>query len=178
MNVAKPLKLYTVEEFELMDKDEHLTYELIDGVVMMSPRPALKHQLVSANLHDALGAIVKKHGCHMLSEIELFLDDNYIVPDISIICDEITNFIDSTRYKQPPLIVMEIVSPSSTSRDYMLKRLKYQQLGIQEYWIVSPDDKCVWVIHYAQGVEHHYCDGMVQSAVLPELAVNLEQIFV
>ena len=39
MNVAKSLKLYTIEEFEQMTKEEHLTYELIDGIVMMLPRP-------------------------------------------------------------------------------------------------------------------------------------------
>lgn len=166
-----------VAEFEQMEKDELITYELIDGVVMMSPRPALKHQLISANLHDAFSAIVKKHGCHMLSEIELLLDEQYIVPDISIICDNVANFIDSTRYKKPPLIVMEIVSPSSSGRDYMLKRAKYQQLGIQEYWIVSPEEQCIWVIHYEQGAEHHYCDGIVKSEVLPNLQVDLEQIF-
>ena len=45
MNVAKPFKLYTLDEFEQMTKEEHITYELIDGIVMMSPRPAAKHQL-------------------------------------------------------------------------------------------------------------------------------------
>lgn len=48
MNVTKPLKLYTVEEFELMDKDEHFTYELIDGVVMVSPRPAKNTRILAA----------------------------------------------------------------------------------------------------------------------------------
>lgn len=178
MNVAKPLKLYTVEEFEQMEKGEQLTYELIDGVVMMSPRPALKHQLVAANLHDAISPIVKNLGCYALPEIELALDNDYIVPDMSIICEDAADFVNAVHYKKAPLIVMEIVSPSSSGRDYMLKRLKYQQLGIAEYWIVSPEEKCIWVIHYASQDEHHYCDGEAKSAVLPELTINLEQIFV
>ena len=178
MNVAKPLKLYTLEEFELIEKEENLTYELIDGVVMMSPRPALKHQLVAANLHDAISPIVKKLGCYALSEIELALDNDYVVPDMSVICDDVSSLLEAARYKKAPLIVMEIVSPSSSGRDYMLKRMKYQQLGIEEYWIVSPEEKCIWVIHYAEQAEHHYCDGEAKSAVLPELVIDLEQIFV
>jgi len=175
VNVAKPLKLYTVEEFEQLEKNEHLTYELIDGVVMMSPRPAKKHQDISGNLYFEMRNALKNTPCKPLLEVDLALKHDVLVPDLMVLCNDT---MEGTRQTTPPLIVVEIVSPSSTSRDYMLKRLKYQQLGIQEYWIVSPDDKCVWVIHYAQGVEQHYCDGMVQSAVLPELAVNLEQIFV
>ena len=106
------------------------------------------------------------------------LDNDYIVPDMSVICDDVSSLLEAARYKKAPLIVMEIVSPSSSGRDYMLKRMKYQQLGIEEYWIVSPEEKCIWVIHYAEQAEHHYCDGEAKSAVLPELAIYLEQIFV
>lgn len=178
VNVAKPLKLFTLEEFEQMEKDMLSTYELIDGAVMMSPRPALKHQLISANLHAALSSFVKKHGCHILSEIELLLEENCIVPDLSIICDEVSNFMDSARYQKPPLIVIEIVSASSISRDYMLKRHKYGELGVQEYWIVSPDEKCIWVVDYTKNEQHHYCNGQVHSEVLPGLEVEIGDIFI
>jgi len=98
-----------------------------------------------------------------------------MVPDIMVLCND---NMQGTRQTTPPLIVVEIVSPSSSGRDYMLKRLKYQQLGIEEYWVVSPEEKCIWVIHYAEQAEHHYCDGEAKSAVLPELVIDLEQIFV
>ena len=49
MNVSHPIEPVTPEEFERMDKDERLTYELIDGVVLMSPRPSLEHQKISGN---------------------------------------------------------------------------------------------------------------------------------
>ena len=178
MNVAKPLKLYTLEEFELIEKEENLTYELIDGVVMMSPRPALKHQLVAANLHDAISPIVKKLGCYALSEIELALDNDYIVPDMSVICDDISSLLEAARYKKAPLIVIEIISPSSVSRDYVTKRYKYEQLGIQEYWIVSPEENCIDVFDFTTDTHMNYCSGDVTSAVLPELVIELEQIFV
>ena len=178
MNVAKPLKLYTLEEFELIEKEENLTYELIDGVVMMSPRPALKHQLVAANLHDAISPIVKKLGCYALSEIELALDNDYIVPDMSVICDDISSLLEAARYKKAPLIVIEIISPSSVSRDYVTKRYKYAQLGIREYWIVSPEEKCIDVFDFTTDTHMNYCSSDVISAVLPELTIDLEQIFV
>ena len=175
MSVAKPLKLYTVEEFEQMEKEEHLTYELIDGVVMMSPRPAKTHQNISGNLYFEMRNALKHTNCKPLQEVDLALNHDIIVPDIMVLCND---NMQGTRQITPPLIVVEIVSPSSSGRDYMLKRLKYQQLGIEEYWIVSPEEKCIWVIHYAEQAEHHYRDGEAKSAVLPELVIDLEQIFV
>ena len=175
MNVAKPLKLYSVEEFEQMEKEEHLTYELIDGVVMMSPRPAKTHQNISGNLYFEMRNALKHTNCKPLQEVDLALNHDIMVPDIMVLCND---NMQGTRQTTPPLIVVEIVSPSSSGRDYMLKRLKYQQLGIEEYWIVSPEEKCIWVIHYAEQAERHYCDGEAKSAVLPELVIDLEQIFV
>ena len=175
MSVAKPLKLYTVEEFEQMEKEEHLTYELIDGVVMMSPRPAKTHQNISGNLYFEMRNALKHTNCKPLQEVDLALNHDIMVPDIMVLCND---NMQGTRQTTPPLIVVEIVSPSSSGRDYMLKRLKYQQLGIEEYWIVSLEEKCIWVIHYAEQAEHHYCDGEAKSAVLPELVIDLEQIFV
>ena len=175
MNVANPLKLYTVEEFEQMEKEEHLTYELIDGVVMMSPRPAKTHQNISGNLYFEMRNALKHTNCKPLQKVDLALNHDIMVPDIMVLCND---NMQGTRQTTPPLIVVEIVSPSSSGRDYMLKRLKYQQLGIEEYWIVSPEEKCIWVIHYAEQAEHHYCDGEAKSAVLLELVIDLEQIFV
>ena len=175
MSVAKPLKLYTVEEFEQMEKEEHLTYELIDGVVMMSPRPAKTHQNISGNLYFEMRNALKHTNCKPLQEVDLALNHDIMVPDIMVLCND---NMQGTRQITPPLIVVEIVSPSSSGRDYMLKRLKYQQLGIEEYWIVSPEEKCIWVIHYAEQAEHHYCDGEAKSAVLPELVIDFEQIFI
>ena len=175
MNVAKPLKLYSVEEFEQMEKEEHLTYELIDGVVMMSPHPAKTHQNISGKLYFEMRNALKHTNCKPLQEVDLALNHDIMVPDIMVLCND---NMQGTRQTTPPLIVVEIVSPSSSGRDYMLKRLKYQQLGIEEYWIVSPEEKCIWVIHYAEQAEHHYCDGEAKSAVLPELVIDLEQIFV
>jgi len=86
--------------------------------------------------------------------------------------------LDSTRYEKPPLIAIEIVSPTSGSRDYITKRRKYEQLGIQEYWIVSPEEKCITVFYFVNKNEAMYCEGTMKSFVLPDVEINLEDIFV
>ena len=52
MSYLKELSQVTLEDFLTMPKEEGLTYELIDGVVMMSPRPAIKHQRINGRLYN------------------------------------------------------------------------------------------------------------------------------
>ena len=175
MNVAKPLERKNFAEFEAMPKEEGWNYELIDGMVMMSPRPAMKHQRVSSRLLVHLWDSLKEKDCEPVQEVELVLEKDRFIPDLMVICND---NLDDTRYEKPPLIAIEIVSPTSGSRDYITKRRKYEQLGIQEYWIVSPEEKCITVFDFVNQNEEMYCEGTVKSFVLPEIEINLENIFV
>ncbi len=174
MTLIKELQPVTLAEFETMEKQEGLTYELIDSVVMMSPRPAVKHQKTSLRLSAELLALLRNKDCDVIQEIDLVLEDNYFVPDIMIVCGE---KFEGTRHEKPPLIVVEIVSPSNASHDYITKRHKYEQLGIQEYWIVSPDEKCIWIISFTANTQEHYCEGKAISHVMPEIVIDLNDIF-
>ena len=174
MGDMKNLCAMTVEIFERMPKEEGINYELIDGTVMMSPRPAIKHQKISGRLFAALWNILKGKNCEPIQEIDLVLEDNHFVPDLMVICNDT---LDGTRYEMPPLIVLEIVSPTSSSRDYITKRHKYEQLGIKEYWIVSPEEKCITVFDFASGTNMMYCEEQVKSSVLPDIIILLSDIF-
>ena len=174
MNVSHPIEPVTPEEFERMDKDERLTYELIDGVVLMSPRPSLEHQKISGNLYFELRKALANQDCTPIQEVELVLNGSHLVPDLIVVCNEP---LIGKHYDKAPLIVMEIVSPSSTSRDYITKRYKYESLGIREYWIISPEEKCNTVFDFASAAHEMYCSGQVKSWALPEVQIELNDIF-
>ncbi len=175
MTQLRELQTVTLAEFEAMEKQEGLTYELIDGVVMMPPRPVAKHQWISGKLFAELWRILKGTSCIPIQEIDLILDGQNFVPDLMVICNE--NIGELKNCKKPPLIAMEIVSPSSTSTDYFTKRLKYELLGVQEYWIISPEEKCIMVIAFKNRQQERYCEGQVKSFVLPEIVMDLSAIF-
>lgn len=174
MNVAKPLKLCTLEEFEQMSKEDGWNYELIDGIVMMSPRPSLEHQDISGNIYHELRNILKDSNCKPILEFDLVMEKNNLIPDLAIICND---DLKGKRYEKAPIIVIEIASFSSISRDYVTKRNKYEQLGVQEYWVVSPIEKCIDVFNFTANKHINYCSGSVQSAVLPEIEIDLDAIF-
>ena len=174
MTLLKELQSVTLAEFEAMEKQEGLTYELIDGVVMMSPRPAMQHQIVSGNLYAELRNALRGKNCRPIPEIDLILEGNNLIPDMMVICNDT---FDKKRYEQLPFIVIEIVSPTSSSRDYVSKRNLYEKLNIPEYWVISPEEKCVDVFCFADKKHFQYCTDQVKSCILPEIIITLDDIF-
>jgi len=175
MSMLSKLQPVTLAEFEALEKQEGLTYELIDSVVMMSPRPAIKHQRINGKLHAALLPLLTSKHCEPILEADLIIEEQNFVPDLMVVCGD--NLDDMPHYDKPPLIVIEIVSPSSVSRDYFVKRRAYNEIGAQEYWIVSPEEKCIMVICFATGEECRYCEGSAKSFIMPEIAIDLGNIF-
>ncbi len=175
MTEVKELQRMTLEEFLSEPQQEGWNYELIDGIRMMSPRPSIKHQRVNGKLYMALWNSSGTRNCEPIQEADLIIEGQNFIPDLMLICDD--DIEDKAHYDKPPIIVIEIVSPTSGSRDYFVKRREYRKIGVQEYWIVSPEEKCVMVICFTSGEECRYCEGKVKSYVLPEIEIDLASIF-
>ena len=102
MNVAKSLKICTLEEFEKLPKEDGWNYELLDGVVMISPSPSREHQEISSNLHFSLRSQLKDTKCRSLYEMDIKFNNNIYKPDMMVFCD---------KDAELPEIVFEILSP-------------------------------------------------------------------
>lgn len=163
--------LMTLEEFDAMPRDERFNYELIDGVVMMSPSPSFDHQKVGANctyhLRSKVGAKDNRQ-CDVLYELDIRINGDVYRPDILVFCGD---------DRELPLVVIEILSPTSNRRDMLLKPLKYEQAGIAEYWIADPVSKVVIVHDYKNGQGQVYTiSDIIQSAALG-ISVAVAEIF-
>lgn len=82
---------------------------------------------------------------------------NYMEPDISVICD--VSKLDEKGCHGAPDWIIEIVSPSSKSRDYMTKLFKYRTAGVREYWIVDPDNQLVIAYGFEKNTVEQYKFG-------------------
>ena len=138
--VAEP-RLFTATEF--MRLPEQMTpIELIDGEVIVSPTPTYEHNQISFRLLRRLADIADdRHlGAWSVAPLDLFLSTyNVYQPDAMFFR---TGHIPD-RKKLPiteiPEIVVEVLSPSSRSRDRIRKRSAYAERGIAEYWIIDPE---------------------------------------
>lgn len=123
MNVSKQVRSTTLEEFLTMGKDDRYNYELIDGVILMSPNPSREHQEIGTNILVKLGNQLSGSPCKPIYELDI--KHNYCIykPDLMVFCD---------KDAELPEIVFEILSPSSRYRDLRIKVVKYEEMGVKE----------------------------------------------
>ncbi len=79
-----------------------------------------------------------------------------------------------------PLLVVEVVSPSTVKTDYRSKRAEYNVLNIEEYWIVDPLKNCVTVCMLIDGLyesTEYTGEQVVESQRFPELKLTVAKIF-
>ena len=138
---------YTYADYMKWDDDQR--WELIDGVPFLMSAPTWQHQEISSNLHYQLYGLLKGKSCKVYAapfdvRLNAYTHDNTVVqPDLLVLCDRTK--LDKTGCKGTPDLVIEIVSPSTSSRDRLQKFNIYRQSGVREYWIVEPDEKKVSV---------------------------------
>jgi len=137
-----------------VNRTENLAYEeegkerreIIDGrIVMMSPRPAVNHNTVITNLTRLLGNYLTKKRCRVFSDgVDVHLDEkNILIPDVMIVCNR--DIIKRDGIYGAPDLAVEVLSPSTATRDRREKKMLYEKFGVKEYWLIDAIGKSVEV---------------------------------
>lgn len=141
---------YTIEDIYALPDGQRA--ELIDGEMYMMAPPRTIHQRISGALYAAIYQYIRsqKGPCEVFSApFAVFLNNdnkNYVEPDISVICDKTK--ITEKGCKGAPDWIIEVISPSTQSQDYLKKLWLYQNTGVHEYWIINPILKNVQVYSF------------------------------
>jgi Uma2 family endonuclease len=126
---------FTVAELDRMP-DDGRRYELLDGVLVVSPRPTTVHQAVAGRLYAALSSVCPE-GLLAVPEPALQLgpqtefDPGLVVVDV--------DQVGGAKFTEPPLLVVEIRSPNTALVDLNRKKSAYEKFGVPSYWIVDPE---------------------------------------
>ncbi len=158
--------------------------ELIDGEFFsLSPSPRPRHQRIAANLFVALRTWVDDHplGTIWIAPLDVHLPTGDIVqPDVMFVSDTNSRIIQDWIRGAPDLVV-EVLSPTNSERDRIVKRDIYAHSGVAEYWIVDDSTKTieVLVLHGEQYLPHGYFElsDSIESRVLPGLRLALRHVF-
>jgi Uma2 family endonuclease len=115
--------------------------ELVDGVVVMSPRPTPLHQTILRLVLKQIDAWIDEHpGAACFPEVDWELrPHNVYQPDIVCYAPGRLQGIP-THLAETPDLIIEILSPSTKSFDLTTKKDDYEQHGIAEYWAIDPRD--------------------------------------
>ncbi|MEQ8168445.1 MAG: Uma2 family endonuclease [Candidatus Eremiobacterota bacterium] len=189
-SVRKTQEVYSYKDYLTWPDEER--WEIIDGIAYnMSPSPSDIHQDIFRELFLELGNYFRGKKCKVygapfdvilpLNQID---DDskiyNIVQPDIIIVCDK--NKISHKGCKGSPDIVIEIVSPSTASKDFIKKRRLYEKNKIKQYWIVSPEERTFLLFklneneHYGEPEEYRKEDKFEVES-FEGLEIDLSKIF-
>ena len=151
MELAQP-KRYTEEDYYKLP--EEIRAELIDGQFYYMAAPSRMHQKILMELSGTIRDYIRsgKGSCEVYPApfaVKLFQEKSTIVePDISVICDA-EKLTDQGCTGAPDWIV-EIVSPSTSSHDYIRKLNLYADAGVREYWIINPRNETILVYFFEE----------------------------
>jgi len=132
----------TINDINNLPENQHA--ELIDGVIYMQSAPLRIHQRLTGRLQHRILSRIEQTGkpCDVYAApFAVFLGEDYVEPDISVICDP-SKLTEKGCVGAPDWII-EILSPSTAMNDYVRKLALYARSGVREYWIVNPDNRSV-----------------------------------
>jgi Uma2 family endonuclease len=166
--------------------------ELIKGKVrLMSPAPKRTHQDITRNIEFPIMRFLHGRSCKMYHapfDVRLSTTmpngdasiETVVQPDICVICDP--RKLDERGCLGAPDWIIEILSPGNTARDTKEKFDLYEEAGVREYWMVTPEQKNVVVYVAAEDGRYQlrgefYTPGPIPVATLPELQLEWAEVF-
>ncbi|MGH3519832.1 MAG: Uma2 family endonuclease [Haloechinothrix sp.] len=137
-----PDHLLTLDEWDRLPEDNSRRYELVEGVLIVAPRPAYRHQRavwrLAAQLEPQLPA---RWG--VLADAEIAIDagspPTVRVPDVLVVPEAAIGANWPRCTPEDAVLVVEIVSPGSERTDRTTKFAENAEVGIEHYWIVDLD---------------------------------------
>ncbi len=130
---------------DLDEFDDELRREVLHGELFVTPVPAPRHAWSDLRLTAALHPYCQSLGLvGPIGPVELRIGEDLLAPDLAVYPSDA---ILSGRWTDLPLplLVVEILSPSTRRRDTGVKRDAYLSLGIPEYWQLDPDTESLTV---------------------------------
>ena len=130
-------------------------YELIRGELLVTPSPTPRHQRASREL---MVQLVSHFHARSLGEVfpaptdVILTRHDVFVPDLIVVADPAS--ITHRAIERAPLLVVEILSPSTRKVDRGLKAQRYAELGVAHYWILDPDERRLECHRLEEGVFH------------------------
>lgn len=128
--------------------DDGNRHELVDGELLVSPAPRFRHQHAAQNLFLVIHEYVSRHrlGTAFGLPGDLTLDAGQVVqPDVFVLAEDPDPRTTEWDDVGVPILVVEVLSPSTARYDRLVKRGAYQRAGVGTYWIVDLDAELVEV---------------------------------
>ena len=181
-------KVYTYADYFKWKFEERV--ELLKGkIYKISPAPNRAHQTLAGYIYIELGVFLRKKSCKVyVAPFDVRLprkskEDKDIItvlqPDVCVVCD--ASKLDKRGCIGAPDIVVEVLSPGNNAKELKNKFEIYEEAGVKEYWLVSPQDQTFIQNTLVDGKYHPSrlmtTGDIVTSPILPGFSLDLTGLF-
>ena len=173
---ALPKRKYTLEEYIELDKNSEERYEYFDGEVVCMSGGSIEHSTIAINVAGTLREGLKGRPCRVLSsDVRLKVPKAfpYRYPDVVVVCGQLlVEKIQGQVMLVNPLLIVEVLSPSTEAYDRGRKFTAYQSIeSFQEYLLVAQDRP--YVTRYVRQTDGQWLRSDVEGL---DRAVKLESL--
>ncbi|MDT0203077.1 Uma2 family endonuclease [Nocardioides sp. AE5] len=141
-----PLQRLRMSWEEYLALPERPRAEWVDGEVVVTPAASFEHQAVSRRLANRLETDLA--GLHVYEAVNLRLPrDRIRIPDVAVFPSRERGYLSESV----PVVVVEVLSPSTRSEDLLRKSVEYAEAGISQYWVLDPAASSLEVFDLVEG---------------------------
>jgi Uma2 family endonuclease len=179
MGMPLPVPSFTIDMLDQFP-DDGTRYELLDGILLVTPAPSTAHQVVATRIATALSnALVPDRLAHVVAVGAIQRGDRtQLQPDILVYPGA---FPPTVRWRDIHgwWLAVEVMSPSSRIYDRDVKRGAYLALGVEEYWLVDMSDCSVevWNRASAEGRRVTHTLTWRPAALDADILIDLDEVF-
>lgn len=165
--------------------DDGVRYELVEGVLRVSPSPNELHQRALTNIAFLLRGHVGQTGAGRIyvASFDVVLAPNIVFqPDVLFVAADRLAIITEKNVQGSPNLAVEILSESNRDYDLKEKRRIYASYGVPHYWIIDPEEQRV--IEWTEPKEEIYLATRAFEAretfaptLFPEISIEVAELF-
>ena len=185
-SVAGPAQgRWTYDDYATIPDDGH-RYEVVQGMLYMSPAPNVRHQTVVVWIAHYLVQYVQVPGLGrvLVSPIDMELAPKTVVqPDVVVVLKRNEAILHPSRIIGAPDLVVEVASPTTATYDRRTKLEAYARASVPEYWIADPEAQTVELLVLDAGKSDYQSQGVFRdditlpSRIVPEFPVAVARFF-
>lgn len=172
-------KHYSFKEYLKLEEQDHIRYEYYKGEVFAMAGASLNHGDIVSNINGLLRATFRNKGCRSFQEsykLELLQDDYYVYPDVVLTCDP--EDIQAEYILKHPVLIAEVLSPSTESYDRKIKFHRYNRLPSLKYFLFVSQERPFVELYSRPNVatlfQYQFFYKMEDAIHFPELNFQLK----
>lgn len=166
---SEPEKKLTYQDYLEIPDEPGYRFEILEGMLVKEPSPDVMHQRVSRRLQRFLEDyfwMSDPQGEVFNAPLDMTFGEITVVqPDLFYVSGKQKSIVKETRIDGPPVLVVEIISPSSSRKDRLQKMQIYQKAKVQHYWLVNPAEKTLECFSLQSGLYALVASGMDSDVV-------------